>query len=142
MTKLHITSSSAVLEPSTTTSATAAFARFVDSTALGTPVTGACRGYTHRGWFCDDTRMKCYYECSTMPSMSTNDRNVVYGSNRDNHFLFKCTKHNARTKKVSPQLTFAGLNALGPCMIKLHITSSSAVLEPSTTTSATAAFTG
>ena len=43
-------------------------------------------------------------------------------------------------KSVSLQPTFARLNALGPCMIKLCITSISTVLEPSTTTSATATF--
>ena len=41
---------------------------------------------------------------------------------------------------VSSLPTFASLNALGPCMIKLGIASIATVLEPSPTTSATATF--
>ena len=38
----------------------------------------------------------------------------------------------------SLQLTFAGLDALSPCMIKLYVADISAVLEPSTPTSTAA----
>ena len=40
------------------------------------------------------------------------------------------------------QHTSASLNALGPCMLELRVGDISTVLEPSTTTSATAAFAG
>ena len=43
-------------------------------------------------------------------------------------------------QKLVSRRTFAGLDALGPCMIKVCVRSISAVLEPSATTSATAAF--
>ena len=39
------------------------------------------------------------------------------------------------------QLTFASPDALGPCMIEPCVTGISALLEPSTTASAAAAFT-
>ena len=42
----------------------------------------------------------------------------------------------------SPQLTFASLDALGPCMIKLRVAGISAVLEPSTAASAAAEYAG
>ena len=42
----------------------------------------------------------------------------------------------------SKKLTFAGLNALDPCMIKVCVTGISAVLEPSTAASATTEFAG
>ena len=42
----------------------------------------------------------------------------------------------------SRQLTFTGLDTVGPCMIKIRVGSVSAVLEPSTTASATTTFTG
>ena len=43
---------------------------------------------------------------------------------------------------VSPPLTCASLDALRPCMLVLCVADISAVLEPSTATSATAEFAG
>ena len=45
-------------------------------------------------------------------------------------------------KSVSPQVTLASLDALSPCMIELVVAGISAVLKPSTPTSAAAKFTG
>ena len=42
----------------------------------------------------------------------------------------------------SKKLTFAGLNALDPCMIEVWVASISTVLEPSTAASATTEFAG
>ena len=43
---------------------------------------------------------------------------------------------------ASSQLTFAGLDALAPCMVKICVAGIPARLEPSTTASTTATFTG
>ena len=48
--------------------------------------------------------------------------------------------HNSN-RKIQLQTYFASLNTLGPCMIKFRIASISAIFEPTTAASATAAFT-
>ena len=44
-------------------------------------------------------------------------------------------------KSIAPQTTFASLNALGPCVVKVGDTSCSTLVEPSTAASATAVST-
>ena len=57
---------------------------------------------------------------------------------------FRVTKHDLwwRFSRIRGFKTFAGLNALGPCVIKNFVAEISALLEPSTTTSATTVFSG
>ena len=44
--------------------------------------------------------------------------------------------------KCATKLTFASLDALRPCVLKLCVTTIATLLEPSTTASTTAEFTG
>ena len=60
----------------------------------------------------------------------------VYTGIYETHVTARCFERDVRPK------AFASLDALGPCMIKLSLASISAVLEPSTTASATAKFAG
>ena len=52
------------------------------------------------------------------------------------------TLHSTCHKIRTHERTFAGLNALDPCMIEVCVAGISAVLEPSTAASATTAFAG
>ena len=104
MPKVCVASISTLLEPSTTASATAACARFLDSTALGTPA-AAYRGHTCcRGGFCGNANINTRQEMLTPPpalglrsgSLKQTDkrhrRQYCYqlnNTNRTNPFAFK-----------------------------------------------------
>ena len=84
--KLCVTVISAVLEPSTAASTTAAFAGFLASAALGTAV-GACYRELprHRRCFCGEVQAfklykRYWYRCFTKPSLQIDVQNDMHGS--------------------------------------------------------------
>ena len=112
--KFCVTSDSAVSEPRTSATATTSFARFVNGATFGAPEI--------------DNRL-----CGCWSLYIGLIKDIKGTSNYHSHCLFGAT---------ITALTFAGFYALRPSVINVSSAGTSAVLNPSTTRSATTDFAG
>ena len=119
--ELDVTNTTTISEPRTTTTATATFTRFFDGTAFGAYGTDGrcCRGCWHT-----------YYV-----DIGEEAQRMI------NNHLASASDLSA-WMALSLVLTFAGLETLRPPVVNVSVVSTSAVLKPSTTRSATACSAG